>query len=233
MKGNKWLFIAAAISCMLFCSVLLHLHGGFFGGQASVVEETIDATSATNETQTGPEPVENSSSNQAFGKIVVYVSGAVKKPGVYSVTEGARLYELLSLAGGFTEEADRGAVNLAERVKDGQQRNFPSCIETAQKGYKATSAKSSKKSSSSYQNSSKSYSSRKSQGGKSTAIVNINSATAEELQKVSGIGPKTAQLIIDYRTQNGDFTRREDLLQIKGIGPKKYEKMKGSLTLGE
>lgn len=219
MKNNKWLFTAAGIACLLFSSVLLHNHGGdFFKSKSDVVEETITVSKEADR----PQPVGNAS--DSYGKIVVYVNGAVKKPGVFSVTEGTRLYEVLSLAGGFTEDADRSAVNLAARVKDGQQVNFPSCIETAQKGYKSSTRSSKKNSATGY---------KKSQTKISSSKINLNSATQEELENLPGVGAKTAKLIIDYRNENGDFTRLEDLLQIKGIGAKKYEKMKGSLTLGE
>ena len=217
MKRGKLLFCAAGIACLMLCAVLLHSFDGKYSDTDKVSEESI---SVTQDAERGG--MENSQTEDAENEIVVYVSGAVKKPGVFTVPEGTRVYQLLERAGGFAEEADRSAVNLAAKVKDGTQITFPSCVETAQKGYRSGNRRSSRRGA-------KNAPSEKDSGGK----VNVNSASQEELETLNGIGPKMAERIIDYRRRNGNFARLEDLLLVKGIGPKKYEKIKDSLTLGE
>ncbi len=220
MKRGKLLFCIAGIVCLMLFAVLLHSFEGKYSDTEKVAEESIDVTQNT---ERGG--MENSRTEDAENEIVVYVSGAVKKPGVFTVPEGTRVYQLLERAGGFAEEADRSAVNLAAKVKDGTQITFPSCVETAQKGYRSRNRSSSRRGA-------KSASSEKSEKS-SSGKVNINNASQDELETLNGIGPKMAERIVDYRRQNGNFSRLEDLLLVKGIGPKKYEKIKDSLTLGE
>ncbi|MDO4953287.1 MAG: ComEA family DNA-binding protein [Synergistaceae bacterium] len=225
MKGRKGLLAAAGVSCLLLFSVLLHVFGGsavtdkFSGGETT--EKSIEIS------ENGGKETERQNSS-SYGDIVVYVNGAVKKPGVYRVPDDTRVYQLLERAGGFTEDADKSAVNLAGRLKDGQQLNFPSCIETAQKGYRNGTRRntSKKRSDGAYRE----YEKHPSDYG---AKINVNTASHEELESVNGIGPKMASLIIDYRRENGNFSRLEDLLLVKGIGPKKYEKIRDRLTIGE
>lgn len=222
MKRGKGLLAAAGVSCLLLFSVLLHNFGGsaltgkFSDGET--VEKSIEVSeSGENSRQASP----------SYGDIVVYVNGAVKKPGVYRVPDDTRVYQLLERAGGFTEDADKSAVNLAGRLKDGQQLNFPSCVETAQKGYRSASRRSSSgKRSGAYRE----YGSSAADSG---TKINLNTATQEELESVKGIGPKMAASIVDYRRENGNFSRLEDLLLVKGIGTKKYEKIRDRLTLGD
>ncbi len=217
MKSNRILFVVFGIACLLLFSVLLHNFGGsLMNASDEVAEESVDVTERSS-IETAQDTAESSENS---GEIVVYVNGAIKKPGVYTVAAGTRVYQVLDRAGGFTEDADKSAVNLAAKVKDGQQISFPSCVETAQKSYK--------KGTRSSNNVSK-------RSGKSEVAgkVNLNSASQEEIESLPGVGAKTAEKIISYRKQNGSFARIEDILLVKGIGPKKYEKMKDRLTVGE
>jgi competence protein ComEA len=146
--------------------------------------------------------------------IVVYVTGAVQRPGVYTLPRDSRLVNVVEAAGGFLEGADLNQVNLAEAVKDEQQIVIPglSTLPTPQLTI----------------------------GGDGLLVtptpfagekVNINKASAEELDKLPGIGPTTAQKIIDYREKNGPFQRIEDLLKIPGIGPSTLEAIKAMITV--
>ncbi|MDD7650315.1 helix-hairpin-helix domain-containing protein [Cloacibacillus porcorum] len=142
-----------------------------------------------------------------------------EEAGVYEVTPGARVYEALNAAGGFAANADQEAVNLAAKLEDGTQIKFLRKGETAASG--AGTAQ---------------IPAGGSQGGASavrqSGKININSASQMELESINGVGPKTAQSIIEYRRQNGNFARIEDIMNVKGIGPKKFESMKDRITVG-
>jgi competence protein ComEA len=151
---------------------------------------------------------------------VVYVTGAVKNPGVYRIPLGSRVYQALDAAGGFRPDADKEAVNLAAMLGDGIHVHFPAkgeaLREQAPQRQPSAGAASSGASNT-----------------RSQAAVNINTASSQELESLPGIGPKTAQAIIDYREENGGFKRVEDLLLVKGIGPKKYDALKAAVTVGK
>ena len=143
----------------------------------------------------------------------------MKRPGVYEVSPGARVYEALNAAGGFAANADQEAVNLAAKLEDGAQIKFP------RKGEAAVGVAGAAQ-----------IPAGGSQGGASAARqsgkININSASQAELESINGVGPKTAQSIIEYRRQNGNFARIEDIMNVRGIGPKKFESMKDRITVG-
>jgi len=239
---KKLLYVACGVACLLFAAVLLHNADGILRGFSKhddVVEESIEVPKeSAAEFAAESQPSAQRESGQApEGECVVYVVGSVKHPGVYTVPQGTRIYKVLSLAGGFTEDADKAAVNLAATVSDGVQINFPNYIETAQKGYR-TGESSSRKSASDknygYNSSSNSSKRRSSSGEKSVAsLVDLNKASEEELNALPGVGAKTAALIVEYRQRHGRFERKEDLLEIRGIGVKKYEKLRDYVTVGE
>ena len=125
--------------------------------------------------------------------LTVYVSGAVVSPGVYFFQEGDRAFLAVEKAGGFTEDADRDAVNLALPLKDGEQLRIPR--RTEEHG----------------------------SNGTGDPRVNINTADVEELMKLSGIGEAKARAIIAYRTRNGPFESPEELKNVSGIGAAIYQ----------
>lgn len=151
-------------------------------------------------------------------KIIVHVAGEVNNPGVYELPGEARVFDAIKAAGGETVLADLDSLNLAAFIYDGERVYIPSRDETfpgsekdIQGGFGEGSGRVS------FSNSS----------GK----ININQATAEELQKISGIGPSKAKSIIDYRNKIGRFTDLEQLLEVSGIGEKTLEKIKDEITL--
>lgn len=126
------------------------------------------------------------------GPIQVYVTGAVASPGqIHSLPAGSRVQEAIDAAGGPTDEADLERVNLAGLLRDGDQVHVPSSDPAADIALATPS------------------------GGD---VVNINTATVEELQRLPGIGPVTAQNIVDYREQHGPFSSVDDLDSVPGIG---------------
>jgi|SRR5215218_4279982 len=136
----------------------------------------------------------------------VHVAGAVRRPGVYRLPAGARVQDAVRRAGGARARADVNAINLAAKVADGQQVVVPVRAPrgaAAAGGAAATGAAGA------------------GAPGAAAGPVSLNSATAEQLDTLDGVGPATARKIIDWRTEHGGFRSVADLAQVPGIGPKK------------
>lgn len=147
--------------------------------------------------------------------IIVHITGAVPRPGVYALAKGARVQDAISAAGGFLAEAEKSGINLARALEDGEQLDIPymegftPVIEVLPgEGPAATEAPS------------------------SAELININTASQAELETLPGIGPTTAQKIIEYREANGFFLSTEDIVNVSGIGPVTYERIKDLITVG-
>ena len=138
----------------------------------------------------------------------VHVVGEVVNPGIYLVESNSRLFDAIFAAGGFTKLADQSSVNLAREVSDGEQVIvMPIGAATAQASGSATSS------------------------GWVEPLVSINRASQMELESLPGVGPTLAGRMVDWRTANGGFKRKEDLLNVTGIGQKLFASMKDKLTL--
>ncbi|MBD5497777.1 MAG: hypothetical protein HDR11_08445 [Lachnospiraceae bacterium] len=135
--------------------------------------------------------------------VFVHICGEVVYPGVYEVPAGSRLFDVLALAGGFTEEAAVDSVNMAGQAVDGMQVVVPSLIAAE----KAAEEKAQEKS----------------------GLVNINTATEAELCTLAGIGPSRAAAIIAYREAHGGFSSIEEIMQVDGIKSATYEKLKNKI----
>ena len=156
-------------------------------------------------------------------EIIVYVCGAVRRPGVVRLLAGARVADALDLAGGPTARAELSAVNLAAKVADGQQIVVP---ERGANGAAPGSA-------AAPPGAAPAGVAGASGGAPAApgALVNLNTASLQELESLSGVGPSTAQKIIDYRTANGGFTSIEQLMEVPGIGDAKFAAVKDSITI--
>ena len=150
-------------------------------------------------------------------KIYVHVVGEVKNPGVYEMSLGDRVFHAIDKAGGATEDADLTSINLAEKLKDGEK------IIVYSKEMLNSNVDVSEKTASENQ---KMY--FKSQSN----LININTASKEELETLPGIGEVLAQRIIDYRRTNGYFKSIEEIKEVSGIGEKKFEAIKDLITVG-
>ena len=142
-------------------------------------------------------------------KISVYISGQVKNISVVELedTGELKLVDAVNKAGGLTDLADAGAVNMAEPITDGQHVHIPTkeiLLQTPAQNFSAQSA---------------------------NALININTADAETLTKLKGIGPALSQRIIDYREQNGPFKSIDEIKNVRGIGDKKFADIKDSITI--
>jgi len=153
---------------------------------------------------------------------VVYVTGAVINPGLYTLAGNGRVGDAVQAAGGFTPDAAAAVVNLAQPLSDGIQIHIPSLSEVERDAPAPGATPSSSSSNSSNSTSS---------GTEASTLVNINTADSTTLQTLSGIGPATAQKIIDYRTSNGPFSSKEELKQVSGIGEKKYAAIEAKITV--
>jgi competence protein ComEA len=136
--------------------------------------------------------------------VTVHVVGEVRRPGVYDLPGGARAKDAVDAAGGLLGDADQAAVNLARVVSDGEQ------IAVPRQGAAVVGA-----------------GSAAAAGGSSpTAKVDLNTATAEQLDALPGVGPATAAKIIADRAANGPFRTVDDLMRVSGIGPAKFDALK-------
>ena len=161
--------------------------------------------------------------------IFVYVTGAVNKPGMVELENkkgGVRAAEAVEKCGGLLPTADVNNFNMAEVITDGQHIRVP------EKNVESSPNESQNISNGnvSAANSNKSISSNKkatSAGG----VVNINSASSEELQTLNGIGPKMAEKIIEYRNNNGAFKSIDEIKNVRGIGDKKFEKLRDHIRI--
>jgi competence protein ComEA len=140
-------------------------------------------------------------------RVVVDVVGAVRRPGLYRLAQGARVADAVARAGGSTRKADLSLVNLAALVSDGEQVVVP------RRGAAVAAA---------------GAAAGGSAGGSGvpTGPVHLNSATVEQLDTLPGVGPVTAQKIVDYRQKHGAFTSVDELDAVSGIGPARLEQLR-------
>jgi competence protein ComEA len=158
---------------------------------------------------------------EAEAHFVVHVDGAVGEPGVVELTgTDLRVYDAVGLAGGLLDDADTSQVNLAEPLSDGAKIHIPREGEQAEQpeGSQQPLA-------------GQAQTSGATGSGQATLLVNINTATSEELQTLSGVGEATAQAIIEERQRGGPFAAPEDLMRVPGIGEKKFAKVKDSICV--
>ena len=158
--------------------------------------------------------VNNKEANQESNKIAVYISGAVKTPGVYYLDKNARVYNLLDICGGIAENADITKLNLAQKLVDEDKIEVPVKIE------KNESDSDSEETTVDDENISE-----------ENQLVNINTASETELTTLNGIGEATAKKIIDYREKNGKFDTIEDIMEVPGIGESKFNNIKESICV--
>jgi competence protein ComEA len=144
-------------------------------------------------------------------EVVIDVVGAVRRPGLYRLAEGGRIADALARAGGATRKADLSLVNLAAPLADGQQVIVPRRGSAGAGGAAAPAD---------------GTAATPGAPGLATGPVHLNTATLEQLDSLPGVGPVTAQKILDYRTEHGPFTSVDELDAVPGIGPSRMEQLK-------
>ena len=148
-----------------------------------------------------PPAGEVSGSGAPSSRVVVDVVGAVRRPGLYRLPQRARIDDAVTRAGGTTAKADLAQVNLAAPLADGEQVVIPGKGAPASGSAAAASAP-------------------------STAPVQLSTATVEQLDSLPGVGPVTAQKILDYRQEHGAFHSVDELDAVPGIGPKRLDQLR-------
>ena len=139
--------------------------------------------------------------------LVIDVVGAVRRPGLYRLRDGSRIADAVQRAGGATRRADLAVINLAAPVVDGMQVVVPVRGAAVSAGAGPSGA------------------------GAGSVRVSLSSATVDQLDALPGIGPVTAQKIVDYRTQHGPFRSIQDLMKVTGIGQKKFDSLQAYVTV--
>lgn len=157
-------------------------------------------------------------------EIYVYMTGAVNKPGVYKFPEGSRIFEVVEAAGGFTDKADIAALNIAETFSDSQHIHIPV------KGEHPRVNTNMNPNADTYTHITVQPNELNRKPNNSN-LVDINSASESELQKLKGVGPAIAKRIFEYRKKHGRFKSAEELINVRGIGPVKLEKMKPQIII--
>lgn len=156
------------------------------------------------------------------GPVRVYVHGRVMTPDVYWLPPGSLVQAAVAAAGGFAEGADTALVNLAQPLQDGMQIYVPAEGEVVNRPAGGTEMSSG----------TMGAGPDTAVAGINGALININTATADELDALPGIGPSTAQKIVVHRETNGPFATIEAIMDVPGIGPAKFEAISALITVG-
>ena len=201
LGDRKTLVRIISIVLILLVAVILRIH------DESKADITIETEDAANEVEYSEEDKREDA--VPLQVLFVDIGGAVENPGVYEVAKDTRLFEVIEMAGGLTEDADADRVNRASFVEDGQKIIIP------EKGSDIAGDPASASAA---------------PGDSGSGLININTATADELKTLSGIGDVTAEKIIEYRSSKS-FKSKEDIMSVDGIGSKTYEKIKDRITV--
>ena len=163
-------------------------------------------------------------------EVVVHVAGAVNTPGVYRLKPTARVIDAVNAAGGVTVSADTAAVNLALPLLDAEQVYIPT--RSSKKPHTTVAVQRKLPTTPSSPSSTVATAIvGATESSVKSALVNINTATALELEELPSVGPSTAKAIVSFRTKNGPFGKAEDLLKVPGIGDGKLAAMKPFVAL--
>lgn len=146
----------------------------------------------------------SSPSEIAKPKIFVHVAGSVKHPGIYQLVSGSRVYEAVLAAGGLGVKANQMSINLARVLTDGEQLLVASNSPSVNQQFNVPATPS---------------------------LISLNQASAAQLEDLPGVGPALAGRMVDWRTANGGFKSKEDLLNVSGIGDKLFSGVKDLVTL--
>jgi len=207
--------LAALVVVLVVASAALFTQGG--GNEpVRIILPTHDAPS--NGT---PALDESSQRSRSGSELRVYITGAVRRPGVYLLSAGDRFEDALAAAGGGTSEADLAAVNLALRVQDEAHYRVPSIGETPDsESYTDTGPATSQDAPSDT-------------GQSSNGLIDLNSASVELLETLPGIGPVRAKAIVADRELNGPFLTIEQITRVQGIGTTTYTNIRDLVTVGD
>lgn len=186
----------------LLSSILL-VSGYIYWNKTTVEEENVSYSTVVTNTES-EEKIEKNESNDV---VIVDIKGEINNPGVYELTKEKRIKDAIEAAGGLKENADTSKINLSQKLKDQMMIVIPKIGEQLK------------------QNSAEQYNEN------NKKIVNINTASKEELMTINGIGETKAKAIISYRENKGEFTKIEDITKVNGIGKSTFEKIKENIEV--
>lgn len=215
-KNNKTIKIVVVLLFFLVGGLWYFMKTGVLTKEQEQRELISVLEAGAEETVTPMVSKENSEEPQEKkGELVVYVCGAVNEPGIYTLPENSRLYEALAMAGGFSAEADPAYHNLARSIADGERIYILSYEETKE----LTTVEQ-----------------IDGENGEHTqqgniSLINLNTATAEQLTSLPGIGEAKASNILEYRKKVGKFTAIEEIMNVSGIGEAMFEKIKDKIMV--
>lgn len=224
--NNKGKIITFAIIILISIGGLLCK--GYLSDEVYVLNEEENTSKNTEDTINKNDGAENSSSSNSneanksekdveVKEITVYISGQVAKEGVVTLSSDKRLADAVEKLGGLTKNADTNNINLAMKLEDEKHYIIPKEGEVIQNNSDSTQVTSNKDN-----NSSNNATQSDSQGSK----ININTADLKQLDNIPGVGEATANKILSYRDENGEFKSIEEIKNVNGIGDKKFENMK-------
>jgi competence protein ComEA len=214
-KPQLAIYAALAVAVLLIGARFLR-QGEPSTAAAGALPPAAATTSATSPDGLSAAPATTTEHTAAGGPLVVDVKGAVRRPGVYRLQDGARALDAVRRAGGLTRRADRVGVNLAARVVDGGEVIVPE--RGAGRQDATTSA-----------GSGAPAAAGKAAAGGAPLAIDLNTATADQLEQLDGVGPATAAKIVAYREQHGGIGSVDELDQVSGIGPAKLAAIKAQL----
>ena len=230
-KYLRWILILVSLVCFSLAGLMIHSFSGKWKSDSptTVAGPALNLTEAKLKKITSVDPPVIDVSESTW---VLYVTGEVASPGIYNLPSGVRAYQLVDAAGGLTRNADGVSVNLAAPLSDGDHFHVPS------KQFKPVAARTSETMQTSSGGgivvSSLPAPVQKSSGSNknvlSGGLININVASAQELQRLPGIGSKTADKIVSYREKVGSFRTKEELMKVRGIGSKKLDAIVDMIT---
>ncbi|GHN30425.1 helix-hairpin-helix domain-containing protein [Lactobacillus delbrueckii] len=217
----------------MYIVVVLLAAGGFYyaNRQPAADNSALLSSSQSMSENSGQSSSVSSAASAANAEVVCDISGAVKHQGVYRLKNGARLEDLIEKAGGLTKDAQLQAINRSQLLKDQDKIYIPGKGDKMEAAQTANFAAASAPASSTSASASASSVSSSASGAASGDLINLNTATASDLQKLNGIGEKKAEQIIAYRQEKGSFKSIDELKEVSGIGDKTFATIKDQLTI--
>ena len=232
-QRSAMVFFALGAACFLLAGSLVLFFSGKFKGSPSGMMAGPSLSLSAGVPSPGKPAVERqaeSPSGKSMEKQewILYITGGVSSPGVYRLPPGSRVFNLVDAAGGLTPKADAVRINLAAPLSDGVHVHVP-LLEEEVSGDR--SGRSFLRSSPGILPPSSLPPGISRAGEEGAEKVDVNRASLAELQQLPGVGPSIAGAILAYREMNGFFSSVEELMKVKGIGPKKLEAMRGAVIL--
>lgn len=182
------------------------------------LDRIIHASDTSNVTSTVEATTETVATSITSSTIVIYLAGAIDSPGIYEVNRYIRLYEVIELAGGLTSEAEVDRINMVYQLTEDMSIYIPYVSDetlVGEDGFFSANGDTGIIISDGQDN----------DAGSEGVLVNINTASIDELDSLPGIGPAMAERIIEYRTTNGNFNSIEDIMNVSGIGETKFNEI--------